>query len=65
MENFQIKEGSVITLNIHIRNVHSAAKKIPTLESLATHENAVHRKGKSKHKIERDPRMKIHKNKEI
>ena len=51
----------------HIKNTHKkgslCAKTFPTAESLETHKIAVHRKGKSKHKIERDPSMKNHKNK--
>ena len=51
----------------HIKTTHKkcsfCAKISPTAESLEIHQNAVHRKGKSKHKIERDPSMKNHKNK--
>ena len=51
----------------HIKKTHKkcsfCAKIFPTAEPLETHENAVHRKGKTKHKIERDPSMKNHKKK--
>ena len=36
---------------------------LTTNKSLESHETAVHKKRQSKHKIERDPSMKNHKNK--
>ena len=54
-------------LNDHIGNIHkkcSLCERIfTTNKSLESHETAVHKKRQSKHKIERDPSMKNHKNK--
>ena len=51
----------------HIQNIHKkctlCARIFPTKKSLESHETAVHKKGRSKHKIERDPCMKNHKKK--
>ena len=55
-------------LNDHIGNIHkkcSLCKRIfTTNKSLESHETAVHKKRQSKHKIERDPSMKITRTKE-
>ena len=54
-------------LTDHALNFHKkcplCAKRFSTMESFETHDIAVHKKRKTKHKIERDPSMKNHKNK--
>ena len=54
-------------LTDHALNFHKkcplCAKRFSTTESLESHDIAVHKKRKTKHKIERDPSMKNHKNK--
>ena len=54
-------------LSDHTIKIHKkwtiCAKLFSTTESLETHAIAVHKKGKTKHTIERDPKMKNHKNK--
>ena len=56
------------TLYDHIQNISKkctlCARIFPTNKSLESHETAIHKKGRSKHKIERDPSMKKHKTKE-
>ena len=54
-------------LNDHMENIHKKCslweRIFTTNKSLESHETAVHKKRQSKHKIERDPSMKNHKNK--